>query len=76
MNWFWMNMPLAGAFFAAWTGIPLRLVFKHSDAGTAQYVVAMLHQDRASHAAGPEAALSDGRHEHADDAREPARAHN
>jgi hypothetical protein len=32
MNWFWINTPLAAAFFAAWTGIPLWLAFKHPDA--------------------------------------------
>jgi len=31
MYWFWLNMPLAAAFFAAWVGIPMWLVFKHSD---------------------------------------------
>ena len=34
MYWFWMNMPLAAAFFAAWTGIPLWLVFKRPDSYT------------------------------------------
>ena len=29
MIWFWLNMPLAAAFFAAWVGIPLWLVVKH-----------------------------------------------
>jgi uncharacterized membrane protein YbhN (UPF0104 family) len=31
MYWFWLNMPLAAAFFAAWVGIPMWLVFKHPD---------------------------------------------
>jgi hypothetical protein len=31
MNWILLNMPLAAAFFAAWVGIPLWLVFKHPD---------------------------------------------
>lgn len=31
MYWFWMNVPAAAVFFAAWTGIPLWLVFKHPD---------------------------------------------
>jgi hypothetical protein len=31
MYWFWLNMPLAAAFFAAWVGIPMWLVFRHSD---------------------------------------------
>ncbi len=29
MFWFWMNMPLAAAFFAAWAGIPLWMVLRH-----------------------------------------------
>jgi hypothetical protein len=33
MYWFWLNVPLAAAFFAAWAGIPLWLVSKHPDAG-------------------------------------------
>ena len=33
MSWFWLNMPLAAAFFGAWVGVPLWLVFKHPDRG-------------------------------------------
>jgi len=33
MYWFWLNMPLAAAFFAAWAGIPLWLVARHPDTG-------------------------------------------
>ena len=33
MNWFWLNIPLAAAFFAAWAGIPLWLVARHLDTG-------------------------------------------
>ena len=29
MSWFWMNMPLAAVFFAAWFGIPLYMVLRH-----------------------------------------------
>ena len=29
MTWFWLNMPLAAVFFAAWVAVPLWLVFKH-----------------------------------------------
>lgn len=32
-TWFWLNIPLATAFFLAMTGIPLRMVFKHPDEG-------------------------------------------
>jgi hypothetical protein len=28
VNWFWLNMPLAAAFFVAWTGVPLWLLLK------------------------------------------------
>jgi hypothetical protein len=28
MFWFWVNMPLAAAFFAAWAGIPLWMVLR------------------------------------------------
>ena len=31
MNWFWLNVPLAAAFFGAWVGIPIWLVLKHPD---------------------------------------------
>jgi hypothetical protein len=34
MSWFWMNMPLAVVFFAAWCGIPLYMVLKHPTWGT------------------------------------------
>jgi hypothetical protein len=34
MLWFWMNIPLAAAFFAIWTGVPLWLVLKHPDIGS------------------------------------------
>jgi hypothetical protein len=33
MYWFWLNIPLAAVFVAAWTGIPLWLVLKRPDAG-------------------------------------------
>lgn len=33
MNWFWMNIPLAGVFFAAWAGIPLWMVIRHRNWG-------------------------------------------
>ena len=36
MNVLWMNIPAAAAIFAAMTGIPLWLVFKHPDTGPAQ----------------------------------------
>ncbi len=31
MSWFWLNMPLAALFFAAWSGIPLWMVLRHPD---------------------------------------------
>jgi hypothetical protein len=33
MFWFWLNMPLAAAFFGAWCGIPLRMVLRHPNWG-------------------------------------------
>lgn len=33
MNWFWMNMPLAVVFIAAWAGIPLWMVIRHRNWG-------------------------------------------
>jgi hypothetical protein len=35
MSWFWMNVPLAAVFFAAWSGIPLWMVLKHPGWGPA-----------------------------------------
>ena len=29
MNWFWMNVPLAVVFVAAWVGIPLWFSLRH-----------------------------------------------
>jgi hypothetical protein len=34
MSWFWMNMPLAAVFFAAWCGIPLYVVLRQPTWGT------------------------------------------
>jgi hypothetical protein len=34
MVWFWLNMPLAAVFFAAWVAIPMWMVFKRPDRGT------------------------------------------
>jgi hypothetical protein len=28
VNWFWLNVPLAAAFFVAWTGVPMWLVLR------------------------------------------------
>jgi hypothetical protein len=33
MSWFWLNVPLALAFWAIWTGVPLWVVLKHPDTG-------------------------------------------
>jgi hypothetical protein len=40
MHWFWLNIPLAAAFFAIWTGVPLWLVLKHPDTGSGPGVLA------------------------------------
>jgi hypothetical protein len=34
MSWFWMNMPVATAFFAACWGIPLYMVLRHPTWGS------------------------------------------
>jgi hypothetical protein len=31
MFWFWLNIPLAAAFFGAWYGIPMWKILKHPD---------------------------------------------
>ena len=33
MLWFWLNVPLAVAFFGAWCGIPLAKVLRNPDWG-------------------------------------------
>jgi hypothetical protein len=33
MIWLLLNLLMAAPFFAAWTGVPLWLVFKHPDRG-------------------------------------------
>ena len=33
MSWLWMNIPVAAAFFAAWSGIPLYMVLRHPSWG-------------------------------------------
>lgn len=34
MLWFWLNVPLAAAFFGAWCGIPLAKVLRNPDGGS------------------------------------------
>jgi len=41
MTWFSMNVPVAAAFFTAWTAIPLWLVLKHPDTATGPQVSAV-----------------------------------
>jgi len=51
MTWFWLNMPLAAGFFAAWVAVPLWLVFKHSGhAATSTAVQAPVKADLAESA--------------------------
>ncbi len=33
MSWFWLNVPAAAVFFAAWSGIPLYMVLRHPSWG-------------------------------------------
>jgi hypothetical protein len=35
MSWFWMNIPLAVAFFGVWVGVPMWLILKRPDRGPA-----------------------------------------
>jgi hypothetical protein len=35
MMWFWLNVPLMAVSFAAWSGIPLRMVLRHPHWGPA-----------------------------------------
>ncbi len=66
MSWFWMNMPLALAFFAAWCGIPLYMVLRHPNwtaepADTVELRLAKpQHSAQLRREAVPSAALSDG----------------
>jgi hypothetical protein len=36
MMWFWLNIPLAVACFGAWCGIPLAMVLRKPDWGSAK----------------------------------------
>jgi hypothetical protein len=55
MHWFWMNVPLAAAFFAIWTGVPLWLVLKHPDIGTGAGVPDTPRQEQVAESTAPEA---------------------
>lgn len=66
MTWFWMNIPLAAAFFAAWTAIPLWLVLKHPETSTSSLAQARPLQDHAGQAARPGATFSGAYREYAD----------
>lgn len=37
MSWFWLNIPLAAAFFLATAGIPMWLVLRHPDTGGSRW---------------------------------------
>jgi hypothetical protein len=54
MNWLWINLPLAAAFFIAMTAIPLWLSFRRTDTGPNAVVPA---QPTARPAAVPRAAV-------------------
>jgi hypothetical protein len=47
MNWFWMNVPAMVVFFAAITGIPLWLSFRHCDTGPATVAASSLDDELA-----------------------------
>ena len=62
MSWFWLNMPLAVAFFAIWVGVPMWLILRHPDRGPApataqapaQSPAQALVQARQAASAGPQ----------------------
>jgi hypothetical protein len=56
MYWFWINMPLAAVFFAAWTGVPLWLVLKHPDTSPESGIPDTPHQAQVAEPTGPQAA--------------------
>jgi hypothetical protein len=55
MYWFWLNIPLAVAFFAIWTGVPLWLVLKHPDIGPQSRVPDAPRQEQVSESSAPKA---------------------
>ncbi len=55
MFWFWLNIPLAVAFFAIWTGIPLWLVLKHPDIGPEPRVPDTPRREQVTESSAPEA---------------------
>ncbi len=66
MNWFWMNIPAAMAFVAAWVGIPLWLVLRNpswgperadSELRVAASPAPVLADDRSDRVAAPVPAL-------------------
>jgi len=73
MYWFWMNIPLAVAFLAAWAGIPLWLVAKHPDTGPMARTVTIQLHDRAGEP-DLQATGASGRQEHTRDSRQLAGA--
>jgi hypothetical protein len=54
MYWFWLNIPLAAAFFAIWAGVPLWLVLKHPDIGSGPGVP-HTRQEQAAESTAPKA---------------------
>jgi hypothetical protein len=55
MHWYWLNIPLAAAFFAIWTGVPLWLVLKHPDIGSGPRVPHTSRQEQVAESTAPEA---------------------
>ena len=58
MFWFWLNIPLAAAFFGAWYGIPMWLVSKRPGWGSAPPAVTAPAQRRQAGPAEPQAAAA------------------
>jgi hypothetical protein len=64
MNWFWLNIPLAAVFFAAWVGVPLWLVIKRPDEEPARQTAQAPAPGGPATAAEPQTACIPQRDEH------------
>ena len=64
MNWFWLNIPLAAVFFAAWVGFPLWLVLRHPDEDPARPAAQVPASPRPATAGEPQVACIPRRDEH------------
>jgi hypothetical protein len=58
MSWFWLNVPLAVAFFGAWVAVPMWLVLRHPDPGRTPVAAQAPVQGRPAAPAGPQIAAA------------------